>query len=280
MALEAKTGKLLGSMMTGLAGGDEDEAVQKTLDEASASIVEAGVIGTSAMTDLKAGNLSISTYRDNKAANAGLIKLTKALTAKSTLATMALKSKPVVNESAAKIGGFDLTSVAMDYDFDKVVAALPEETRAAQKAMLEKMSGGSKQTMWFGTDGKVVVTLTAKDADAVKALLETYVGGKGTLEGDKAFAATRKNLPAQATFLMLLETGRTVEMGSDLMKEVGNLQPGALPIQIPELKAPKGEASYIGIALTLKPKHGIIDFFIPAAAVGTVRRMVGPVIND
>ena len=280
LSFDPKSSKILSSLVAGLAGTDEDEAVQKKIDEAEAALVAAGVISSTGASDMKGGSVSIATYKDNEAAAAATLKLTGALTANSTMASLAFKSKPVVKASVAKIGGFDLNSVAVEYDFDKIVAALPEEARAAQKAMLEKVSGGPKQTIWFGTDGKAVITVTATDADTAKALLEAYTSGKSVLDGDKAYAATRKNLPAQTSYLTLLETGRIVEMMGDTLKSIGNIQPGALPIQIPELKAPKGETSYIGIALTLKPKHGTIDVFVPAAAVGTIRRMVGPSIDD
>ena len=53
-----------------------------------------------------------------------------------------------------------------------------------------------------------------------------------------------------------------------------------IPKAVPDAKAPAGKPAYLGIAVVLRPGHGGFELFVPAAAVGPVRKVVEPLPDD
>ena len=67
-------------------------------------------------------------------------------------------------------------------------------------------------------------------------------------------------------------------MIGDYLKAMKGAVPG-LPAEVPDLKAPKGDPAYIGVAITLQPQSARLDFFVPAAAVKLGRQAVEPLMK-
>src|SRR5262249_39179029 len=141
------------------------------------------------------------------------LKLIEAMGAGTTFQSGALKEKPKVQPKAEKYKGFELTSVQLTWDFDKMMEQaggaqqLPEEAKKQMVEMWKKLLG-EKMNYWFGTDGKVVVQVIAKDWKAAEKLLDQYFTGKDTVGAVQAFADARKEMPADATMLVLVDLVR------------------------------------------------------------------------
>jgi hypothetical protein len=127
-------------------------------------------------------------------------------------------------------------------------------------------------TVWIGTDGKTVVQATAKDWDAASGALDRYLDGKKPISATDGYKLTRKNLPPDANFLMLSETGQTLTGLVEAMRAMEATVPG-FP-KIGKLQPVKGEPSFIGIAVTLKADTATANLFIPATAIGVGRKML------
>ena len=131
--------------------------------------------------------------------------------------------------------------------------------------MMRKMMGEGTTT-WLGSDGKEVVQVTAKDWDAAKELLDQYYKGQDRAGDDKAFAAARKELPAKATVVELIDVMQYAKLIIDVVKPAL----GAAGTKAPVLNLPaavKGQPSYIGVAATLEGDSAGMDIVVTAESV-------------
>jgi hypothetical protein len=131
--------------------------------------------------------------------------------------------------------------------------------------------------LWFGTDGKRVVTVTAKDWDAAAKQLDAYLDGTATLEKEPAYALTRKQLPAETTLLMLSDAGRMVQVMGNYLLGLIKATGAPLPINLPDaIKPVKTNTSYLGFAVTLRPETAGLDVFVPVISIQEIRKVLMP----
>lgn len=196
----------------------------------------------------------------------------KAMTKDGSFGGTPLKLPPDVRERAESIGGFTLHRARFIFDFDRAVADLPPDQRETARAAARKVVGGDEVSVWLGTDGKSVLQLTAPEWPPARTLAESYLNRVAPLENDEAYQFTRKQLPAEATILVVLDAAQTARSVFDAIKD-----PSAAPK--PDPKA-GGKRAYVGIAVVLRPGHGGFDLFLPAAAADPVRRIVEPLLDE
>ena len=160
--------------------------------------------------------MQVQSYSEPAKAVAATLSLFRAIGEGGTFQGMHIKGKPAIKENAVEHRGFKLTSVYFAWDLDKMADSVPGGGEAV-KSVFKKLLGEDVH-LWFGTDGKRVVTVTAKDWDAAVKELDAYLDGTATLEKQPAYALTRKQLPAETTMLTLSDAGRTVQvMGNYLL---------------------------------------------------------------
>ncbi len=271
--------KTISALVQSQLADDENEDVQATLKKYFKELSENGrAVEVSAYSSLK-GSLEVSEYKDGAKAVETQMKLFKALTNSGSFGGLPFKEKPVVKENAETVGDLKLNYVKFDFDFDKAVEKLPEAGREAAKSAMIKMAD-DVSTVWIGHVGNKVIQVGAKDFKSAKAIIEDYLAGRNTLTNDDAFQTTRKQLPADATMLYMGDTARVIELMMSLIKDqLGAGGVPGLPVQIPDLKAPKGKPAYSGIALTFKSEYVTFDMFVPVVAVQQVRKMFAPLID-
>jgi hypothetical protein len=270
--------KTLSALLKESQADDENEDVKKAIQEALKELADNGRIIEIAAGNVPANSLEIAEYKDGARAVASQLKLFRALAKTSTFGSVPLKEKPVIKENAETVGDFKLNMVKLAFDLDKAVENLPEGVKEATRAALQKMTGDGT-TIWFGSSGKKVVQVTAKEWKEAKALLDDYLQGKNPLEKDESFLATRKQMPAEATMVLVADTPRFLHLMIDMVKDQIGLIPGFPGGAIPDLKVPKGKPAYFGLALMLKDEYASVDFFVPVTAVQQVRKMLAPVID-
>jgi hypothetical protein len=185
--------------------------------------------------------------------------------------SVVLKAAPKVAAAARKHQGYAFTEVRLAFDFEATVKDLPDALKENALAQI-KNTVGEKMTVWVGTDGKSVVQLAAKDWDAAAAALDRFLDGKDPLGDTAGFKLTRKNLPADASLLVLLETGQTL---TTLMDALRGME-GAIPDfpKVGKIKPLKGEPTYVGAAVTLKGDTATANLFLPAPAIAVGRKML------
>jgi hypothetical protein len=219
----------------------------------------------------------VSNYKEPEKAAKALSKLYKAIAPGGRVQSVVLKAAPRVQDEAETHRGFTLSSVLLKFDFEATAAAFPEQIK---EGMLEtfKRTMNEQTTMWIGTNGKVLVQLTAKDWNAAQAMLDKYLDGASTLGADAGFKLTRANLPADANLLMVAETSSALNQIIDSIRSAGEAIPG-LP-RLGPLKAAKGPPTFVGLAITLKGDIATVTAFVPTGAIAVGRKVLDPFFKN
>lgn len=217
--------------------------------------------------------LSATAFKEaGKAADARLAVF-QALDEGARYSNLVLKTKPKVTKDAQKHAGFTLHSAAIELDFE-ASAKTPDPTQREAAIEAMKKFTPEKQTLWFGSDGKRLVQVTGKDWDAAKKLLDEFASPKAKAGDDKAFAATRKQLPAEASYLLLTDAVQTLSQWAEYASGVGGAIPGANVTDLPKFGKVKGDPAFLGVAVTARKQSVRFDLFVPVAALKTVMKAV------
>jgi hypothetical protein len=273
MSIAGPTAKIHQLMIQGLPGEDEKQA-----KEAAEELQKAGPDSWAGSFQMPPQGLQVTHYKDPAKAAAAQLKLLQGLKEGDSLLNLILKGKPEVKPDAEDYHNFKLNSVSLTWDLDKTIEnqggkQLPEESRKQMAEGMKKLVGeGSKY--WFGTDGKSYVQVTAKDWDTAKGLLDEYLSGKSAISKQKAYEDARKQLPEQSTLLGLIDVLPYIQMMGDYLASTFKAMPLPVPINIPTLPKIKGEPAYLGLAISLESGQAALDFWLPASAIGEVRKLI------
>ncbi|HUR55440.1 MAG TPA: hypothetical protein VMZ71_15000, partial [Gemmataceae bacterium] len=277
----SKLGKKITDVLKLMAGefaaAEDDEAGNDAIEKLMAELAKAGPGVEFAAASPPNAALSVTAYKDAAKAAATLAKLYKGMAAGGRISTVVLKDKPKVAEDARKHTGFTFAEVNLSFDFEATVASLPEMVRESTLASLKRVAN-ERTTMWVGTDGKSVVTVTAKDWAAASKLLDDKLGATATVGGEAGFQLTRKNLPATANMITLAETSQMIVGLAEQMKAVGESLPGFPAIGA--VKPVKGEPTYMGFAVVFKGDTATVDGFFPGAALAVAHKMLLPLFKN
>ncbi len=271
-----KFGKTIGGLLhelnTEFATTEEDERGAELLEKHLADLAAAGPGAdfTAALPPDSA--ISVVAYKDADKAVKALTKAYKAVAAGGRINGVVVKTAPRVGDDAEKYRDFTFSSVNLTYDFEASAAALPELVRDAAIDQF-KRAVNEKMTQWIGTDGKVVVRLTAKDFAAAKELLDKYLDAKGTLGTAAGFKRVREQLPAEANLIIVAEVESAITGIVASLKAAQDAIPG-FPKIGPLKKLPAGEAAYVGMAVTLKGDTATITAFVPVHAITAGRNIL------
>ena len=258
--------------MTSLVAGLADAPNGKALVEAYQAWADAGPSGAVSSFSYPVSGLSVTQFAQPDKALEASVKMLETMGAGGGFGNVAFKDKPEVKENAEKYGAVSFTSVHMVWDFDKMMAAQannPGLPDAMKKQMVEGMKQliGEEMNAWIGTDGKSLIQVTGKDWDAAKKALDQYYKGPG-VGADKAFASARKQLPDEATFVVLLDAvqlvGDVLDFAKPILKSSGVNLPPSFPTAV------HGKVGFVGFALSMKPDGGAVDFVVTAEAVKQV----------
>jgi hypothetical protein len=257
-----------GKLAREFAGGEDEDAV-KAVEAFDEAIKAAGPGRTLAGSSPPETAVTLTRYKDPAAAVKAHLALVKALPKGASHAAVLLKEKPAVKASAVTYNGMTFHQVSLVLDFEETAKKLPEAGREAALASLKRLSK-EKLTYWIGAGDGAVVEVTAADWPTAQKAIESRAKGA---KDDAAFAATRAQLPAEASFLALQETGHVLNAIADQIGAVGDTIPG-LPFELPKVKKVTAAPAFVGVAVVLRPEVGRFDLFVPAAAAGIVRRAI------
>ena len=216
--------------------------------------------------------ITVSEYKDPEKAAKAISKAYRAVAAGGRVNGVVVKTAPRVGDEAEKHAGFTFSSVYLNYDFEATVAALPEGTKDGTIEAL-KRTVFEKTYHWVGTDGKVVVRLTAKDWDTAKKLLVLHLDGKTTLGAAPGFARLREQLPAEASMLYVAEVDAGLDTIIATLKNVGDVIPGFPRLGVPK-KGNRDGPSYVGIAVSLKGDTATVTAFVPTSAITKAYKVI------
>jgi hypothetical protein len=246
------------------AAQDKDSKEAKAVAEAMDELAKAKPDVRLDAYSLPLAGLQVYHYQEPAKAVAAQIKLFKAMGPGGSVSSGTLKEKPVIKESAQKHGDFQLHSAQFVWDFEKMAEPIAQKGEEAKKQFIEGMKGllGEKMTIWFGTDGKSVVQVTAPDWEAARKILDEYLNGVNMAGDVPAFRDVRKEMPAETSLLALIDA---VQSLGAVVEGLKPMLAGFAPPNWPVMPG-KGAPSYVGVAVTLQPQRGGFDFFLSAAA--------------
>jgi hypothetical protein len=261
--------EMVGALIQGAADPDSKEA--KASAQAMEQLAKAGPGTRLDAASLPASGLQIWHFEDPAKAAAAQLKLMEAAEAGGSLQGGVIKAKPVIKKAAQKYGDFALNEVEITWDLDKMAEQaaggreLPEESKKEVVEILKGKILGEKLTVWFGTDGKVNLQVTAKDWPAAEKILDRYFKGNKSAGDAAAFREVRKEMPAEASLVALVDAVQYAGVVVDLVKPIfSSIFP--LPPGFPA-KPDKDKPTYVGGAVTLQSERGSFDLFVSAGAV-------------
>jgi hypothetical protein len=269
----SKWGKGIGGIqrkLTSEFASDDDKAtaaIEKLTDLLAASDGETVGLSGQGFASLTAG-----VYADPKKVADAKLAVFKALDEGAKYSNLALKGKPKVTADAQKHAGFSLHAAAIEIDFEASVKATADaaQKEAAIEAMKKLMP--EKQTVFFGTDGKRFVQVSAKDWDEAKKLLDAFTTPKEKAGADKAFAVTRGQLPAEANYLLLSDANTLFGLLSEYAGSLGDAIPGGPGAELPKIGKVKGDPAFVGVAVVAKKQSARLEVFVPVAALKSLAK--------
>jgi len=210
-------------------------------------------------------------FADPQKAAAGLTKLLESLRPGDYYLYGVLKDKPEIKTRVVRYRNMDMTYTHVVYDLDKMLSDVSGPGRRPMLAGLKKMIGDGV-SFWFGTDGRTFVQATGKDWVSAKRQLDQYFTSDGSAAKDEAFAAVRKELPAEANLIVLLDVVQFTGAALDYLRPLAETAGGTGP----KLPAVKGKSAYVGAALTLRPQRVDAELFVPSDAVTQLYKPLQP----
>jgi hypothetical protein len=252
----------------------EDTNQGKKVKEAFEQLNAAGPGVLRTASGVPATGISVMDYKDPAKAEDAQFKLFQVLQSGETFGNVPLKEKPVVQRDAQTHRGFKLHMVSLKWDFEKMAERTPQLGKEMAEAMKTMMGEG--MNIWFGTDGKTTLSVTAKDWPAAQKALDRYLDGKETVGKQAPFQEARKQLPAEASLTTLVDAPQYTQVMAEFVGPL--LKAQGLPITIPPLKAPVGK-SYFSMAVVLRPETAGFEFWLPVTAVAEIRKMIEPIIH-
>ena len=159
-------------------------------------------------------------------------------------------------------------------------AAVQTDAQKEQlKHMMKKNILGEHMNYWFGSNGTSFVMLVGDNWEGARKQLDTYLDGKKTIADEKAFQETRKQLPANATVIGLIDAPRYAELISGFMQTFLTLGANR-PSNTSFSKTREVKSCFLGMAVTLKSERASFELWLPVAAVGEFRRMFEPLFKS
>lgn len=187
-----------------------------------------------------------------------------------------LKKEPKMLEVKDKVAGFDLQGAEIQVDFESLLdeeddPELAEVTIATAKLFLQETT-----RIWFGSNGKEYVQVSAENFETAKKLIEDYQAGKNNLGENPRMLAIRKLFPEKVSSVTYMDVVQMLTQLSKGFRKTLAQVPG-LPIgELPELKPIETKPIYAGTSYTVTANGFIFDFFAPTESVSYGRKLFEP----
>ena len=246
----------------------------KSLEKAMKSWKEAGLRRRLETTNVPMSGVQVRQYENPAKAVAAQLEVFRTLKKGSVFQQFTLKDNPVVKEKAQKYGAFEFHSVRCRWDLDKTLEGLGAPGVGPNKAMTEMMKTvlGDGMNLWFGTDGKVVLQVNAKDWPTARAQIVSYHDREGTLDETGPFKAVAGNLPAHASLFTLIDVPLYMEVTVKTMLAAASNAGASIPPGF-DKPAVKPATTYLGLAGTIESGRANVDVWLSATTIHDVYKM-------
>jgi hypothetical protein len=166
-----------------------------------------------------------------------------------------------ITPKAEQYEGFVLNRATITWDLAKLAQFQPNVPNAANTM---KNVLGESTTIWYGTDGKMVLNVIATDWEQAKAQLAAIKSGQASLGKTASFQALRPKLPAQVNGLLMMSAQGFVRQ---VATQLAGMMPDNPALRL-QADMPK-EPIFFGGAFITKPGGVEFQAYVPSS--------VGPV---
>jgi len=237
----------------GKATAEMEKAQGLLVDAGATELYQAMAAGSGGMTGMAA--LAYSTPKDPAKAVEATTMMNQAMKGGN-----AMFKDVALTPNAATYKGFALNQMKVTYDLDKM--APPNAPGGADA--IKKMMGGDTQNVWYGTDGKTVLTVSGKTLDDAKARIDAFASGENSLGKTPPYGDIRNMLPKDVSILFLVNAQGLVKFASQTAGAMSG-KPAPIPADMPK------ETALFGGSVTASSKGYHLKFVVPSN--------VGPVIE-
>ena len=251
---------------------EKDDRGASLIEEHLKDLAAAGAGAEFTATAGTAGAIAITEYKQPDKAAKALTKLYKAIAAGGRVGGVVVKTAPHVSDEAEKYRGFTFSQVRVTHDFDATAAELPEQMKEAMIENLKQMTP-EKATHWIGSNGKVVVKLSAENFNKAKSMLDKYLDGKEHLGSVAGFKKVREQLPKEANLIVVSEVESAISGMVMGLKGAASAIPGFPRLGILKKVDHPGNA-YIGLGISLKGEIATVTGYVPTTSIDVARRML------
>ena len=271
MYTATKWGLNFGKFLPEYVASPGDDKSEEAIEAYAKLVADNGTDSVSVSPGLQS-TLNLRTTKDANAASDGLLKVMKRMQEGASYSNVLLKGKPEVTEAAQKAHGFSLHHALVKLDFEATAEKIGNEVQKEAALASMKRLSPEKVNLWFGSDGKRFVTVTARNWDEAKKLLDGVVEKKAKVSDDPAFASVRKQLAPYASSITLFDAAKGLTFLAEYAEGLGGVLP--LPVDFPKIAKLEGDTAYIGFAIGLKEDAARLDLFVPGEAVKLLMKAI------
>jgi hypothetical protein len=253
--------QMLGLSMLGATPGAPSPALKEAMNQQKAAGPrEAAVANLAGAKGLR--TTKVMTFADPRKAAGAIAAMIQALGSNKSGFV-----KDVKIEKVQPYKGFDLAQAKVTIDKAKLEKSRPG---GAGESPLGAMIPDSTTT-WFGTDGKLVVSITAPSWDEAKAQIDVVSSGQGGLGQSAGYKALRGQFPDKAGALFLMNSQGLVSQVSSRLSAsaAGGPKPAA------NGKAP----AFLGGAVTPSAAGYQFKLAVPSAVGPVLQEGLGPALQ-
>jgi hypothetical protein len=272
MELDPQVYKLMQPLTQGVFADpatDEGKKVAKAISQ----MVAAGPRGMAIAQMVPSRGLTVAEYDDPAKALDASLQIFEGVAKSEQFAFMPIKEGLKVKRKAQSYKGADWSEISMKFDLEKMFAEVPIGGDEMVKAMQKIMGDGTN--IWVGVLDKSLISVTAKDWNSARQLLDQYLEKKNDLSGEKAFRVVREHLPRETTMLQVINMSKYLDMLTGIVRPL--LMAAGQDVEIPASK--EKEPGYVGVTATLRPQTVGFDIFITGGSAREVYRVIDPFIK-
>lgn len=183
----------------------------------------------------------------------------------------ALVKESKIESNVGEHRGFTLSKGTVVFDLEKMAG--PEVGNPATLGMIKSMLGDGTATTFFGSDGKMVISLSAATLEEAKSRLDAVLDGTSAVGASAGFQAARDRLPRESSMLGLISAQGIVKMMNQSLSAFMGGEAMPLPADMPK------EPAYLGGAVGLTPAGVTFDLVVPSAVGAVIEKGLGPIMG-
>ncbi len=189
-----------------------------------------------------------------------------------TMAQSPAIKEATLEEKVDTYKGFVLNKASMRFDFEKMLGDQAGNPMAA--GMVKAMVGeDGATTTYFGSDGKQLVSATAKSLEEAHQKIDQLSDEKAGIGTKPGYQALMSRLPKETNALFAVNAQRLVRFIGQILGTVAGGDPIAPPADMPT------EMALFGGSLATHPSGYRLDFVLPSAVGPVLEKGLVPIVQ-